>query len=142
MAAAAEEGLSKKKKKKKNKDKDKARAEAPRSPPPSLSLCVLHVHHRLRMTYSIRSFGRPGSRHVPHSPAHHAERLREGEDVDHVLAGDALVRRLTGRVRNMSGTWPRAAPPSLATNRLARVLEVLVGVCPPPAGHVPDMTRT
>ena len=39
MAAAAEEGLSKKKKKKK-KDKDKARAEAPRSPPPSLSVCA------------------------------------------------------------------------------------------------------
>ena len=39
MAAAAEEGLSKKKKKKK-KDKDKARAEAPRSPPPSLSGCA------------------------------------------------------------------------------------------------------
>ena len=37
MAAAAEEGLSKKKKKKK---KDKARAEAPRSPPPSLSVCA------------------------------------------------------------------------------------------------------
>jgi len=40
MAAAAEEGLSKKKKKKK---KDKARAEAPRSPPPSLSLCYMSI---------------------------------------------------------------------------------------------------
>ena len=41
MAAAAEEGLSKKKKKKKK--KDKARAEAPRSPPPSLSLCYMSI---------------------------------------------------------------------------------------------------
>ena len=48
MAAAAEEGLSKKKKKKK-KDKDKARAEAPRSPPLSLSLSLRHVHHRLTL---------------------------------------------------------------------------------------------
>ena len=42
MAAAAEEGLSKKKKKKKKK-KDKARAEAPRSPPLSLSLCYMSI---------------------------------------------------------------------------------------------------
>ena len=140
MAAAAEEGLSKKKKKK-TKDKDKARAEAPRSPPLSLSVCVLHVHHRLRMTYSIRSFGRPGSRHAPHSPAHHAERLREGEDVDHVLAGDALVRRLTGRVRDMSGTCPglpEQRRPASRLIRLARVLEVLVGV----VHHLQDTSRT